>query len=73
MSAHALADATQLAIWNALETPAPDLDSLAARASLPARRCLAALTALELDGAIECALTGEIRRRGLSSVRGAGT
>jgi DNA processing protein len=67
-----LADATQLAIWNALETPAPDLDSLAARASLPARLCLAALTALELDGAIECALTGEIRRRGLSSMRAAG-
>ena len=71
-SARALADATQLAIWNALETPAPDLDSLATRASLPARLCLAALTALELDGTIECALTGEIRRRGLSSVRGAG-
>lgn len=58
-------DATQLAIWNALETPAPDLDSLATRAELPARRCLAAVTALELDGSIECALTGEIRRRGL--------
>ena len=71
-SPRALADATQLAIWNALDTPAPDLDSLATRASLPARLCLAALTALELDGAIECALTGEIRRRGLSSVRGAG-
>ncbi len=71
-SPRALADATQLAIWNALDTPAPDLDSLAARASLPARLCLAALTALELDGAIECALTGEIRRRGLSSMRSAG-
>ena len=60
-------DATQLAIWNALEDPAPDLDTLATRASLPARRCLAAVTALELDGVIECALTGEIRRRGVSS------
>jgi DNA processing protein len=70
--AHALTDATQLAIWNALDSPAPDLDSLAARASLPARLCLAALTALELNGAIECALTGEIRRRGISSARGAG-
>ena len=60
-------DATQLAIWNALDTPAPDLDSLATRASLPARRCLAAVTALELDGAIECALTGEIRRRDLAA------
>jgi DNA processing protein len=61
------ADDTQLAIWVALEVPAPDLDTLAMRASLPARRCLAAVTALELNGAIECALTGEIRRRGLSS------
>ncbi|MEO6209354.1 MAG: DNA-processing protein DprA [Gemmatimonadaceae bacterium] len=58
-------DPAQYAIWLALETPAPDLDSLATRAALPARRCLAAVTALELDGAIECALTGEIRRRGL--------
>ncbi|HEV7705533.1 MAG TPA: DNA-processing protein DprA, partial [Gemmatimonadaceae bacterium] len=56
-------DATQLAIWSALESPAPDLDTLAARASLPARKCLAAVTALELDGKLECALTGEIRRR----------
>jgi DNA processing protein len=67
-----LTDATQRAIWEALESPAPDLDSLAARAALPARRCLAAVTALELDGAIECALTGEIRRRGLSSHAKAG-
>jgi DNA processing protein len=58
-----LADATQHAVWHALESPAPDLDALAARASLPARRCLAAVSALELAGAIECALTGEIRRR----------
>jgi DNA processing protein len=60
-------EATQLAIWHALEDPAPDLDTLATRAALPARRCLAAVTALELDGMIECALTGEIRRRALSS------
>jgi DNA processing protein len=58
-------DATQLAIWRALESPAPDLDTLAMRASLPAQRCLAAVTELELDGRIECALTGEIRRRGM--------
>ena len=58
-----LSDLTQRAVWHALESPAPDLDTLAARASLPARRCLAAVSALELVGAIECALTGEIRRR----------
>jgi len=60
----ALLDPSHLAVWNALDAPAPDLDALAARAELPARRCLAAVTALELQGAIECALTGEIRRRG---------
>ena len=60
---HEPTDATQLAVWHALESPAPDLDTLAARASLPARGCLAAVTALELDGMLECALTGEIRRR----------
>jgi DNA processing protein len=65
--ARALTDGAQLAIWQALEAPAPDLDSLATRASLPARECLAAVTALELDGAIECELTGEIRRRGMAS------
>ncbi|HEY2897325.1 MAG TPA: DNA-processing protein DprA [Gemmatimonadaceae bacterium] len=62
--APSLSDLTQRAVWHALESPAPDLDALAARASLPARRCLAAVSALELAGAIECALTGEIRRRG---------
>ncbi len=60
--ARSLTDGAQLAIWKALASPAPDLDTLATRASLPARECLAALTALELEGAIECALSGEIRR-----------
>ena len=50
------------AVWDALATGALDLDSVAARSRLPATRCLAAVTALELSGAIECALTGEIRR-----------
>jgi len=59
----AMADDAEHAVWSALESPAPDLDALAARASLPARKCLAAVSALELSGAIECALTGEIRRR----------
>ena len=51
------------AVWNALEGGALDLDTLATRSALPARDCLAAVTGLELSGAIECALTGEIRRR----------
>jgi DNA processing protein len=51
------------AVWDALARGPADLDALAARCELPARRCVTAVTALELAGAIECALTGEIRRR----------
>ena len=61
--ARAIGSADEQAVWNALGRGALDLDSLAARAELPARQCMAAVTALELAGAIECALTGEIRRR----------
>lgn len=49
--------------WRALENGAMDLDTLAARSKLPASRCLAAVTRLELSGAVECELTGTIRRR----------
>ncbi|HJU68950.1 MAG TPA: DNA-processing protein DprA [Gemmatimonadaceae bacterium] len=51
------------AVWKALGDGALDVDTLTARSGLPARECLAAVTTLELSGAIECALTGEIRRR----------
>jgi DNA processing protein len=51
------------AVWAALSDGALDVDTLTARSGLPARECLAAVTTLELNGAIECALTGEIRRR----------
>ena len=40
-----------------------DLDALCARTRLPARECMAAVTLLEIAGAIECTLTGEIRHR----------
>ena len=49
-------------VWQALEVGGLDLESLAARASLPAHETLAAVSALELRGLVECALTGEIRR-----------
>jgi DNA processing protein len=49
-------------VWQALEVGGIDLESLAARASLPAHLTLAAVSALELRGLVECALTGEIRR-----------
>lgn len=57
------ADPDQSRVWRALKEGAADLDTICYRASLPVQRCLAAVTALELTGAIECALTGEIRKR----------
>ena len=51
------------AVWEALAHGVADLDTLASRSALPARDCLAAVTALELAGHVECALTGEVRRR----------
>jgi DNA processing protein len=56
-------DPDQSRIWQALRDGAADLDTLCHRSALPVHRCLAAVTALELSGTIECALTGEIRRR----------
>jgi DNA processing protein len=56
-------DGDERIVWDALSVPAPDLDVLTARTALPTRVCLAALTNLELAGAVECSLTGEVRRR----------
>lgn len=55
-------DPDERALLAALAAGPLDLDALSARSRLPATRCLAAVTALELSGAVECALTGEIRR-----------
>lgn len=58
-----LDDEIEMRLWEALATGAASLDELCARAAVPVAQCLTAVTALELRGAIECALTGEIRRR----------
>jgi predicted Rossmann fold nucleotide-binding protein DprA/Smf involved in DNA uptake len=50
-------------VWAELKLGSATLDTLCARSRLPVNECLAAVTALELRGAIECALTGEIRKR----------
>jgi len=50
-------------VWEALDGGPVEMDLVCARARLPADRCLAAVTALELAGAVECAITGEVRRR----------
>lgn len=49
-------------LWDALASGPADLDTLCTRAALPAHEGMAALTALEVRGMIECALSGEIRR-----------
>lgn len=51
------------ALWNALATPVPGADALVDRTGLPVRRCVAALTALELAGLVESRWSGEIARR----------
>jgi DNA processing protein len=56
-------DPDQERVWRALRQGPTDLDTLCHRAALPVQRCLTAVTALELSGSIECALTGEVRRR----------
>ena len=58
-----IATAAERSVWAALGEGALDVDTLAVRCGLPARECLAAVTTLELNGSIECALTGEVRRR----------
>jgi DNA processing protein len=51
------------AVWDVLALGAADVDMISIRSHLPITRCLAAITSLELAGVVECAMTGEIRRR----------
>ena len=62
-SSHPTFGASEHCILAELRRSPGDLDSLTARTGLPARECIRAVTTLELAGAIECSLTGEIRRR----------
>ena len=56
-------DEVEMRVWAALGHGAATLDELCARSGLPVAQCLTAVTGLELRGAVECALTGEVRRR----------
>jgi DNA processing protein len=56
------ADGSERALWDALAAGHADLDTLSTRARLPAHEAMAAVSALELRGLVECTLTGEIRR-----------
>lgn len=53
----------EIAVLAALAESALPPDVLTARTRLPAARCFAAVTALELAGVVECTLGGAIRRR----------
>jgi DNA processing protein len=53
---------SERALWEALAAGHADLDTLSSRARLPAHETMAAVSALELRGLVECALSGEIRR-----------
>jgi DNA processing protein len=56
-------DEVEMRVWNALGHGAATVDELCSRSGLPVAECLTAVTGLELRGAVECALTGEVRRR----------
>ena len=56
-------DGDEAKVWSALADGPLDMDALAHRSGIPATRCMQAVTTLELAGAVECALTGEIHRR----------
>lgn len=62
-AARAAPDSDEGRVWRALADGGIDMDTLCHRSGLPAAQCMAAVTALELSGSIECALSGEIRRR----------
>lgn len=49
-------------LWDALAEGAADLDTLCTRCRLPAQDTMAAVSALEIRGLIECSLSGDIRR-----------
>ena len=57
------ADGDERCVWDALADGNASLDVLTTRTRLPANRCLAAVTTLEVSGLVECRLTGEIARR----------
>ena len=55
-------DGCERRIWDALALGAADIDTLCTRARLPANEGMAAVSALEVRGLVECALSGEVTR-----------
>ncbi len=52
-------------VWKALAAGPLEADSLAIKCHITTRDCLASITSLEIQGLVECLLTGEVRRRSL--------
>jgi DNA processing protein len=50
-------------VWSVLGGESLSVDTIASRARVSTRECLAAVTSLELNGMIESLMSGEIRRR----------
>lgn len=59
----ALESPAERAVFDALDRPAANFDVLCARTGLPGRVCMETVTSLELRGIVDCAMTGELRRR----------
>jgi len=55
-------DGCERRLWDALSLGAADIDTLCSRARIPAHEGMAAVSALEIRGLVECALSGEVRR-----------
>jgi DNA processing protein len=49
-------------MWDVLGEGPANIDTLSTRSQLPAAQAMAAISALEIAGFVECALSGEIRR-----------
>lgn len=62
-SSQAPEDPIELRVWSVLGDGEATMDELCGRTGLPVSECLIAVTGLEVRGAIECALTGVVRRR----------
>ena len=56
-------DEVDARVWTAIGGETLPVDSVASRAQVSTRECLAAITSLELSGMVESLITGEVRRR----------
>jgi len=58
-----ISNPAEAAVWKAISDGPCDMDTLVNRTGLPTRECVAAVSVLELRGAVECELSGLFRPR----------